>query len=241
MTSSAERAVAIVGIGAILPDAPDATAFWANVRDGHYSISDVDPARWDPALYYDADPKAPDKTYSDDRRLGARVGLEPARLEAADPAARRRGDGRRPEVGGRLHPQHADGLRLARAGRSTSSAPRSSSATRWRGEKHYLSSLRLAFPELARDLEARPSFAALPADVRAAITGELHTRMDADLPPTTEDTMPGELSNCLAGRVANLFNLRGPELHRRRGLRVRDGGDGRVDRGPARATSSTSS
>ena len=39
--------------------------------------------------------------------------------------------------------------------------------------------------------------------------------------------MPGELGNCVAGRVANLFNLRGPELHRRRRLRVGDGGDGR--------------
>jgi acyl transferase domain-containing protein len=36
--------------------------------------------------------------------------------------------------------------------------------------------------------------------------------MDDDLPPTTEDTMPGELGNCIAGRVANLFNLRGPNF-----------------------------
>ena len=28
----------------------------------------------------------------------------------------------------------------------------------------------------------------------------------------TEDTMPGELSNVIAGRVANLFNLRGPNF-----------------------------
>src|SRR5919109_1531444 len=58
------EAVAVVGVGAILPDAPDAKAFWTNVRDGRYSITDVDPARWDPALYYDPDPRAPDKTYS---------------------------------------------------------------------------------------------------------------------------------------------------------------------------------
>ena len=39
--------------------------------------------------------------------------------------------------------------------------------------------------------------------------------------------MPGELGNIIAGRVANLFNLRGPELRRRRRLRVGDGGDER--------------
>jgi len=48
--------------------------------------------------------------------------------------------------------------------------------------------------------------------VRAAILAELKGRMAADLPGITEDTMPGELSNCLAGRIANLFNLRGPNF-----------------------------
>src|SRR5688572_26309123 len=60
VTSSPDRAVAIVGVGAILPDAPDAAAFWRNLTEGRYSIGDVDPARWDPALYYDPDPKARD-------------------------------------------------------------------------------------------------------------------------------------------------------------------------------------
>ena len=59
-----DRTVAIVGVGAIMPDAPDARAFWDNIKNGRYSISEVDPARWDPELYYDPDPKAPDKTYS---------------------------------------------------------------------------------------------------------------------------------------------------------------------------------
>ena len=35
------RAVAIVGVGAILPDARDAAAFWHNIRAGHYAISEV--------------------------------------------------------------------------------------------------------------------------------------------------------------------------------------------------------
>src|SRR4051794_6404204 len=64
MEESAFRAIAIVGIGAILPDAPNVPAFWENVKNGRYSISDVIPDRWDPASYYDPDPAAPAKTYS---------------------------------------------------------------------------------------------------------------------------------------------------------------------------------
>src|ERR1700730_9034785 len=64
MQDTAYRAVAIVGAGAVLPDAPDVPTFWKNITSGRYSISEVTPDRWDSALYYDPDPKAPDKTYS---------------------------------------------------------------------------------------------------------------------------------------------------------------------------------
>jgi acyl transferase domain-containing protein len=46
-----DRAIAIVGAAAVMPDAPDATTFWQNIKDGRYSISDVTADRWDPALY----------------------------------------------------------------------------------------------------------------------------------------------------------------------------------------------
>ena len=46
-------AVAVVGVGAILPDAGDAPAFWRNVKEGRYSITEVPKERWDPDLYFD--------------------------------------------------------------------------------------------------------------------------------------------------------------------------------------------
>ena len=64
MEDTAHRAIAIVVVGALLPDARDTAAFWENVIRGRYSITEVPTERWDPELYYDADPKAPDKTYS---------------------------------------------------------------------------------------------------------------------------------------------------------------------------------
>ncbi|HNJ44334.1 MAG TPA: polyketide synthase, partial [Acidobacteriota bacterium] len=78
------------------------------------------------------------------------------------------------------------------------------------GERHYLTSTRLAHPEFARELSKAPAFAALPADVRATILQQFHANTQEFFPGITEDTMPGELSNCIAGRVANLFNLHGP-------------------------------
>ncbi|MFN7994777.1 MAG: beta-ketoacyl synthase N-terminal-like domain-containing protein [Bryobacteraceae bacterium] len=64
MQDTSSRAIAIVGTGAVLPDAPNVAAFWQNVKNGRYSITEVAPERWDPVRYYDPDPAAPDKTYS---------------------------------------------------------------------------------------------------------------------------------------------------------------------------------
>jgi len=64
MENTSYRAIAIVGAGAILPDAPNVATFWENVKNGRYSITEVKPERWDPALYFDSDHSAPDKTYS---------------------------------------------------------------------------------------------------------------------------------------------------------------------------------
>ena len=78
------------------------------------------------------------------------------------------------------------------------------------GEKHYLTALRVFFPEYAHELAESSSFAALPEGLRRDITRELREGIGKHLPPITEDSMPGELANCIAGRVANIYNFHGP-------------------------------
>ncbi|HEX2563619.1 MAG TPA: polyketide synthase, partial [Acidimicrobiales bacterium] len=78
------------------------------------------------------------------------------------------------------------------------------------GERHYLTALRINFPEFARELEGATTFAALPKEMREAILEETGKGVRTAIPDITEDTMPGELANIIAGRVANLFNFRGP-------------------------------
>ena len=209
MENSAYKAIAIVGVGAVLPNAPNALAFWENIKKGRYCISEVAPDRWDPALYYDADPTAPDKTYS---KIGGWVReftwdpmkwhmpIPPRVVEGMDEAQKWAIACTREALEDYGYPNRP--LDLNRTAVILGNA--------MAGEKHYLTALRVYFPEYARDLAESKSFSALPADVRAAITNELHDRIARDLPPVTEDSMPGELANCIAGRIANLFNFRGP-------------------------------
>ena len=209
MENTANRAIAIVGAGAVLPDAPNVAAFWNNVKRGRYSISDVDPRRWDPALYYDPDPAAPDKTYS---KIGGWVRefvWDPMKWHLAIP----------PKVVDAMDGAQKWAIACTREALEDYGYPkRPLDANRtavilgnaMAGEKHYLTSLRVYFPEYARELSESASFAALPAAVRANITRELHERIDTFLPEITEDSMPGELANCIAGRIANIFNFHGP-------------------------------
>jgi len=209
METTAHRAIAIVGTGAVLPDAPNVSAFWENIKQGRYSISDVAPDRWDPAFYYDPDPKAPDKTYS---KIGGWVReftwdplkwhlpVPPRVVDAMDGAQKWAIACTREALQDYGYPTRP--LDLDRTAVILGNA--------MAGEKHYLTALRVFFPEYAHELEASASFAALPEAVRHEITRELHDRMDKHLPGVTEDSMPGELANCIAGRIANIFNFHGP-------------------------------
>jgi len=204
-----DRAVAVVGVGAIMPDAPDAATFWENIKQGRYSISDVDPSRWDPQLYYDSDPKAPDKTYS---KIGGWVrdwvweprswnlAVMPRVADAMDDTQKWAVACTHQALTDYGYPERTlDNDRVAVVFGNAMA-----------GEHHYQTALRISCPELAGELGDAPSFRSLPNDVQQAIVVELGDLIGKRYPEITEDTMPGELSNCIAGRVANLFNFRGP-------------------------------
>jgi acyl transferase domain-containing protein/NAD(P)-dependent dehydrogenase (short-subunit alcohol dehydrogenase family)/acyl carrier protein len=209
MENTAHRAIAIVGLGAVLPDAKNVASFWENVKDGRYSITEVTPDRWNPALYYDADPATPDKTYS---KIGGWVRdftwdpmkwhlpVPPRVVDAMDIAQKWAIACTREALEDYGFPKRP--LDLDRTAVILGNA--------MAGERHYFTAFRVYFPEYAEELAASSSFAGLPEAVRHEITRELHDRMGKHLPDITEDSMPGELANCIAGRIANIYNFHGP-------------------------------
>ncbi len=211
MEDTAHRAVAVVGVGAILPDAPDVATFWDNLVTGRYSISDVPTERWDPDWYFDPDPSAPDKTYS---RIGGWVrdfDWDPMAWKMPIP----------PKVADAMDDAQKWAISCTRAVLTDYGWPeRPLTPERtaviignaMAGEKHYRTALRVDFPVFADELRRSAHFRQLPPDVQAAIVDEALEGLRHDIPAITEDTMPGELANIIAGRVANLFDLHGPNF-----------------------------
>ena len=85
--------IAVVGMSAIMPDAPDLDAFWRNIAGSVDCVREVPPTHWLLSDHYDPRPEAPDKTYSDRGAFLPEVdfdpiefGIPPAILPATDPA-----------------------------------------------------------------------------------------------------------------------------------------------------------
>lgn len=209
MSPNPNRLIAIVGVGAMLPDAPNAPAFWENIRNKRYSIIETPPERWSIADYYDADHNAPDKTYS---KIGSWVrGFEfdwkRFRIPPKVAAAMDEGQQWAVSIAAEAladygYPDRP--LNLENTGCILGTA--------MGGELHYKTHLRIAFPEYANALKATPEFSQLPREVQTAILNHWHERFASGYLPVTEDSMPGELPNIVAGRVANVLNLNGPNF-----------------------------
>ncbi len=212
MNQSPDRgAVAIVGLGAVLPDAPNVSSFWQNLRQGRYSITETPPERWNTELYYDADPKAADKTYS---KIGGWVrdfAWKPFDWKMPIP----------PKVGDAMDRTQKWALAAAYEALADFGVPereldRERTAVilgnAMAGDKHYMTALRILAPEYLEAMRSSSSFAELPADLQERIAVQALENTRNRLPDITEDTMPGELGNIIAGRVAAVFDLHGPNF-----------------------------
>ena len=56
--------IAIIGLGCRFPKASSVSDFWNNLKLGKSSIVEVPKQRWNSALFWDPDPKIPDKSYA---------------------------------------------------------------------------------------------------------------------------------------------------------------------------------
>jgi len=178
--------VAIIGLGCLLPKAPDVPTFWANVLNKVDAITEVPKERFDIDLYFDPDRKARDKVYSrwggflDDVPFDPmRYGIPPAALPSIDSL--------------QLLSLEVARQALADAGYLDRDFPRARTSVIL-GVSGGLGDLGLGYGIRSN----------LPA-----VLGRAPAQVLERLPEWTEDSFAGILLNVAAGRVANRFDLGG--------------------------------
>jgi len=178
--------VAIVGMGCLLPKAPNVRAFWANILNKVDAITEVPKERFNIDLYYDPDRKAKDKIHS---RWGGfldavpfdpmRYGIPPNALPSIDPL--------------QLLALVTVDQALRDAGYQDGNFPRERTSVIL-GLSGGLGDvgLQYAVRSMLQQFISKP-----PAELLQ------------ELPEWTEDSFAGLLLNVAAGRVANRFDLGG--------------------------------
>ena len=208
MSNHFNKAVAIVGVGAVMPDAPTLPKFWDNIKKGVYSISDVPENRWKKSLFYDEDRKAPDKAYSTIGGWVKEFEFDPIKWRLPIP----------PKVSDLMDLTQKYAITATREALldfdfENKSFDRERTAVilgnAMGGDQHLYSAGRALFPEFADALNNAEGFRTLPANVRKEIIEAANAGLSPHFVPITEDTMPGELSNIAAGRIAALWDFRG--------------------------------
>ena len=185
--------MAIVGMAAIMPGATDVRSFWEHTLQGFDAITEVPGDRWDWRLYYDADPKAPDKVIS---KWGGflpeipfdplRYGMPPSSLPSIEPV--------------QLLLLEAARAAIDDAGYTDRPFPRDRTAV--------VLGMGGGAAQLAMGYAFRSYLPMLDA-VRPGAGAEAMKACEGLLPEWTEDSFPGFLLNVAAGRVANRFDLGG--------------------------------
>ena len=195
--------IAIVGLSCILPDSPDIETFWQNIIDANVAIKELPDDRWDIKDFFDPDGKPgsvkTNKTYSkigafvedfefDWRRWRQPPGTLPQidvsqlwAVEASAAAIEHAGYGE----GGKDLDRAATGVVFANA---------------LGGENRGFTTLRIHSDQAVR----------IASEYGMTDPEAFLKEWNNGLPKVDEDTMPGELANVVAGRVANLLDLQGP-------------------------------
>lgn len=207
MAAHEAEPVAIVGMACRFPDADDPGQLWQAVLDQRRPFRRIPPERLDLAEYLDPDPAAPDRTYGAKAALlegwtfdRARFHIPGATFRTTDPAhwlaletaARALDDAGYPA---------ARGLDLDRT-----AVVIGNSLT---GEVTRANTLRLRWPYVRRVLTEALGEAGLPDTQITDILDRAAARYLAPFPPVGDETLAGGLSNTIAGRICNYFDLHG--------------------------------
>ena len=205
---ASQEPIAIIGMGCRLPKANSLQDFQHLLDNGLSAIQEVPNQRWDWNLFWDSDRKAPDKTYSKIGGFLQDFVFHSKRFRIP------------PKVATQVDAVQQIALEsvadaLEDAGYDPRKNPNNSRVAvilgnSMGGENTDDFTIRTRLPETLESLKKSSVFKQLSLIQQQQLIEDVQQNVKANLPTITEDSMPGELANVIAGRIANAFDLHGP-------------------------------
>lgn len=200
-------AVAIVGMACRYPDASCVGDLWDNVLAQRRAFRQIPPERLRLGDYLSRDPDAPDRTYAGEAALIEGYEFDRLRFRVAGSSFRSA------DLAHWLALDVADQA-LADAGypggaglpRETTGVLLGNTLT---GEFSRANALRLRWPYARRVVDAALVAEGWTGERRRAFLESLEAMYKAPFAPVGEETLAGALSNTIAGRICNHFDLKG--------------------------------
>jgi enediyne polyketide synthase len=201
------QAIAIVGMACRYPDARSPDELWENALAGRRAFRRIPAERLNLNDYLSSDRQSPDQTYSTEGAFiegyefdRARFRVPGGTYRAADPAhwlALEIAAGALEDAGfaeGEGLPREATGVFIGNT---------------LTGEFSRANTLRLRWPYVRRVVRQVLEDEALPAARQRELIAQIETLFKKPFPPVGAETLAGGLSNTIAGRICNHFDLKG--------------------------------
>ena len=200
-------AIAIVGMACRYPDARSPGELWENSLAQRRAFRRIPAERLNLNDYLSTDRQSPDRTYSTEGAFiegyefdrarfrvpgGTYRAADPAHWLTLDVAAAALEDAGFPE--GEGLPREATGVFVGNT---------------LTGEFSRANTMRLRWPYVRRVVKKVLEEDALPAERRSELLAQMETLYKQPFPPVGAETLAGGLSNTIAGRVCNHFDLNG--------------------------------
>src|SRR4029453_14579146 len=201
------QAIAIVGMACRYPDARSPDELWENALAGRRAFRRIPAERLNLNDYLSSDRQSPDQTYSTEGAFiegyefdRARFRVPGATFRAADPAhwltldvaAAALEDAGFPE--GEGLPRDATGVFVGNT---------------LTGEFSRANTLRLRWPYVRRVVRKVLEEDAYSLERQHELLAQMETLYKKPFPPVSAETLAGGLSNTIAGRICNHFDLKG--------------------------------
>lgn len=211
--STKSGAIAIVGIACCYPDAGSPQGLWENVLAQRRAFRRIPAQRLRLEDYYSADRNAADRTYASEAAVIADYTFDRVAFRVTGNSYRSSDLAHWLALDVASQALQDAGFIDSGRGATLASLPRESTGVllgnTLTGEFSRANTLRLRWPYVRRVVEAALSAEGWEAGTRNALMERLEADYKAPFPPVNEETLAGGLSNTIAGRICNYFDLKG--------------------------------